>query len=104
MYGLLSLLSIGLNSSTKNNFLRKFCFLYGKCHNCIIILQLFLLKNQITSENFKHCRRGVKMSQLRFDTLRTNQKPESQIPPQVKEKIVLDYYNHFGKFLLTFTL
>ena len=44
------------------------------------------------------------MSQLRFDTLRTNQKPESQIPPQVKEKIVLDYYNHFGKFLLTFTL
>ena len=34
-------------------------------------------------------------------------KPESakrQIPPQVKEKIVLDYYNHFGKFLLTFTL
>ena len=44
------------------------------------------------------------MSQLRFDTLTTNQKPESQIPPQVKEKIVLDYYNHFGKFLLTFTL
>ena len=33
-----------------------------------------------------------------------NQKPESAIPPQVKEKIVLDYYNHFGKFLLTFTL
>ena len=47
------------------------------------------------------------MSQLRSDRLTTNQKPESakrQIPPQVKEKIVLDYYNHFGKFLLTFTL
>ena len=27
-----------------------------------------------------------------------------QISPQVKEKIVLDYYNHFGKFLLTFTI
>ena len=44
------------------------------------------------------------MSQLRSDRLTTNQKPESQIPPQVKEKIVLDYHNHFGKFLLTFTL
>ena len=47
------------------------------------------------------------MSQLRFDTLTTNQKPEyakRQIPTQVKEKIVLDYHNHFGKFLLTFTL
>ena len=104
MYGLLSLLSIGLNSSTKKIFLRKFCFLYGKCHNSIIILQLFLLKNQITSENFKYCKEG---SELRTDTLTTNQKPESakrQIPPQVKEKIVLDYYNHFGKFLLTITL
>ena len=58
VYGLLSLLSIGLNSSSKNNFLRKFCFLYGKCHNCIIILQLFLLENQITSENFKYCKEG----------------------------------------------
>ena len=104
VYGLLSLLSIGLNSSTKKIFLRKFCFLYGKCHNSIIILQLFLLKNQITSENFKYCKEG---SELRTDTLTTNQKPESakrQIPPQVKEKIVLDYYNHFDKFLLTFTL
>ena len=47
------------------------------------------------------------MSQLRSDRLTTNQKPEStkrQIPPQVKEKIVLDFYNHFGNLLLTFTL
>ena len=47
------------------------------------------------------------MSQLRSDRLTTNQKPEfakRQIPPQAKEKIVPDYYNHFGNFLLTFTL
>ena len=45
------------------------------------------------------------MSQLRSDRLTSNQKPESakrQIPPQVKEKIVLDYYNHFCNFLLIF--
>ena len=29
---------------------------------------------------------------------------QRQIPPQVKEKIVLDYYNRLCKFLLTFTL
>ena len=71
-----------------------------------IILQLFLLKNQINSEKFKYCKGRGRMSQLRSDRLTTNQKPEfakRQIPPQVKVKIFLDYYNHFGKFLLTFT-
>ena len=107
VYGLLSLLFIGLNSSTKNIFPRKFCFWYGKCHYSVIILQLFLLKNQINSENFKYCKGRGKMSQLRSDRLTTNQKAwicKKTNPPQVKEKIVLDYYNHFGKFLLTFTL
>ena len=56
VYGLLSLLSIGLNSGTKNHFLGKFCFWYGKCHNSIIISKLCLLKNQINSENFKYCK------------------------------------------------
>ena len=54
--------------------LRKFWFWYGKCHNSIIILQLFLLKNQINSENFKYCKGRGKMSQLRSDRLTTNQK------------------------------
>ena len=53
---ILSLLSIGLNSSTKNHFLGKFCFRYGKCHNSIVILKLILLKNQINSESFKYCK------------------------------------------------
>ena len=79
VYGLLSLLSIGLNSSSKNNFLNKFCFWYGKCQNSIIILQLFLLKNQINSDNFKYCKGRGKMNQLRSDRLTTNQKPESAI-------------------------
>ena len=56
VYGLLSLLSIGLNRGTKNNFLKIFCFWYGKCHNNIILLKLFLLKNQIDSENFNYCK------------------------------------------------
>ena len=107
VYGLLSLLSIGLNSSSKNNFLRKFCFLYGKCHNSIIILQLFLLKNEITSENFKYCKEGSEDDSA--ENWHTDNQSKAwickrQIPPQVKEKIVLDYYNHFGKFLLPFTL
>ena len=107
VYGLLSLLSIGLNSSNKNNFLRKFCLWFGKCHNSILILQLFLLKNQINSENFKYCKGRGKWVSWEVTDWQPIKKPESakrQIPPQVKEKIVLDYYNHFGKFLLTFTL
>ena len=96
---------IWLNSSIKYQFLRKFCFWNGKCHNSIVFLNLLLLKNQINSENFKYCK------ECRVFVLRRMSWGQwkawickSQIPPQVKEKIVLDCYNHFGKFLLTFTL
>ena len=107
MYGLLSLLSIGLNSSSKNNFLNKFCFWYGKCQNSIIILQLFLLKNQITSENFKYCKEKKELSWA--ENCQTDNQSKAWICKDKflhrwKRKIVLDYYNHFGKFLLTFTL
>ena len=99
VYGLLSLLSIGMNCSTKNNFQRKFCFWYGKCHNSIIILQLFLLKNQINSENFKYCK------ERREDDSAENWQTDNQLKASIcKEKflyrwIVLDYYNLFCKFL-----
>ena len=107
VYGLLSLLSIGLNSSSKNNFLNKFCFWYGKCQNSIIILQLFLLKNQITSENFKYCKERKELSWA--ENCQTDNQSKAWICKDKflhrwKRKIVLDYYNHFGKFLLTFTL
>jgi len=107
VYGLLSLLSIGLNSSSKNNFLRKFCFWYGKCHNSIIILQLFLLKNQINSDNFKYCKERREDDSA--ENWQTNNQSKAWICKDKflhrwKRKIVLDYYNHFGKFLLTFTL
>ena len=87
VYGLLSLLSIGLNSSSKNNFLNKFCFWYGKCQNSIIILQLFLLKNQITSENFKYCKERKELSWELSDWQPIKSlNLQRQIPPQVKEK------------------
>ena len=96
---------IRLNNSIKYQFLRKFCFWNGKCHNSIVILKLLLLKNQINSENFKYCKdwRVIELRRMSWGQWKA-WICKRQIPPQVKEKIVLDYYNHFGKFLLTFAL